>query len=117
MDRNIVSRTRGTRVALFERGDVELDASKILQHHVHRQTALQLHEGLDVAAAAVARSNLRWGSAPHPGAPFPAPLPRSGAQVRALGDECDELVVIDHLAVRTAQRSRVPLRPASSATI
>src|SRR5207249_6755002 len=103
-------------------------ASEIFEHHVRRCAALQRGERLHVSAAAGARLNLTWGSAPNPGSVARgdprAPLRSLAGALCAprisranLRDEGHQLVVIDRLAVRTAQRSRVPLRAASSATI
>src|SRR5947199_7175795 len=81
---------------MFERGNVQIDAGKIFDHYRLRQASLKAGQRLDVTKA------------------LPARVDR-GIRAAVLGHQCDELIVLARVAVRAAQRARVPLSAASAA--
>ena len=68
---------------MFERGDVQIDAGKIFDHHRVRPAPLKPGQRLDVAMA------------------LPARVDR-GIRIAVLRHQCDEPIMVVRVAVRTA---------------
>ena len=81
---------------MLDGGHVQIDASKVFQHHRIRRAALKPGKSLDVPKAALAPVDYGIGTV-------------------FLRHQRDQLSMIAHGAVRAIQRARVPLSAASAA--
>src|SRR5947208_5709277 len=83
-------------VSLFERGDVQINAGKIVENDSSGRTTLELGKRFDVTKAALARLD-------------------HGSRATLLRHERGKLVMIRHAAVRAEQTVRLPFSATAAA--
>src|SRR5439155_8805314 len=83
-------------VSLFERGDVQINAGKIVENDSSGRTTLELGKRFDVTKAAIARVDHR-------------------ARAGFFRHQRDQLLMVGHAAVRAKQTVSLPLSAATAA--